>query len=695
MAFPEENQTPNPNGVTTFILQALGWCLARAPEAVPRALAAGGGEGLLWLAPRRRRLMESNLAHAFPARSAAWRRRLARESSRRLVETALLSLAAPWFSEARIRACGRLAPSVEALARDLAARPRPLVLATLHLALWETQTWLMLLSPVPLPEFGIIFRPLDNSAADAFFKRARERFGMRLLSRKEGFAEALRILRERGVVGVLFDQNAGMQGALTLLFDRVGSSTELPGLLRAKFGAELRTFYPRRTGFWRVEFASDPVEQDGTVEGSTLALNRWLERALADEDLCASWLWAHDRWRNQDVPARRLRLEAKRDFLAADLAVRGRTTMPRRTRIWVRLPNWLGDVVMVLPLLRALRVSRPDAELTVVAKAAFLPLLDPWGVADRLEGLPPRGAGYFRHFLRLRGAYPDVWILFTQSARGDLEARLAGCPQRFGILRPGRRRPLLTHAYAVPPDFDETQHHQFELWTKFLEHFGLAVAPDLAPLVSVNASVASPAASLARATASSPSLRASPRAADDLIGAAAADTVGLERTAAAGPIGLIAGSENYPAKRWPVAHWRSLIEALPGERFVLFGTAGDAPITAAIAAGSDPSRVENLAGRTTLPAYAARLSACRLVIANDTGGMHLANALGVPLIALFGPTNPLRTGPIFSAPVKILQPEGCPPTGGAPLSTLTPAAVIEAVAGLPLTRPSPIAATDF
>jgi lipopolysaccharide heptosyltransferase II len=677
MGFPEENQTPNPNGVTTLILQALGWCLARAPEAVPRALAAGGGEGLLWLAPRRRRLMESNLGHAFPERSAAWRRRLARESSRRLVETALLSLAAPWFSETRIRACGRLAPSVEALARDLAARPRPLVLATLHLALWETQTWLMLLSPVPLPEFGIIFRPLDNSAADAFFKRARERFGMRLLSRKEGFAEALRILRERGVVGVLFDQNAGMQGALTLLFDRVGSSTELPGLLRAKFGAELRTFYPRRTGFWRVEFGSEVVEQDGSVEGATLALNRWLERALTDEDLCASWLWAHDRWRNQDVPARRLRLEAKRDFLSADLAARGLTAMPRRTRIWVRLPNWLGDVVMVLPLLRALRASRPDAELTLVAKAAFLPLLEAWGVADRLEPLPPRGAGYFRHFLRLRGVYPDVWILFTQSVRGDLEARLAGCPQRFGLLRPGRRRPLLTHAYTVPTDFDETQHHQFELWTKFLERFGLAVAPDLSPIDRP----ALPDASVAPALAASPPFSANPRGSNDLL------------AGAAGPIGLIAGSENFPAKRWPVAHWRALIEALPGERFVLFGTAGDAPITAAIAAGHDPARVENLAGRTTLPAYAAHLSACRLVIANDTGGMHLANALGVPLIALFGPTNPLRTGPIFTAPVKTLQPEGCPATGGAPLSTLAPAAVIEAVAGLLLTRPSPIGAT--
>lgn len=314
----------------------------------------------------------------------------------------------------------------------------------------------------------------------------------------------------------------------------------------------------------------------------------------------------------------------------------------------MRSPNWLGDAVMALPLLRALRTSRPDAEITLLARPALLPLLETWGVADRLHPLPPRGPGYFLHFLRLRGAYPDVWLLFTQSVRGDLEARLTGCPQRFGILRPGRRRPLLTHAYAVPADFDERRHHQFELWTKFLEHFGLAVAPDRSPLGQVSGTeLRSPGIS------------------------AFVD----------GPIGLIAGSENNPEKRWPVPHWRALIDALPRERFVLFGTAGDAPITTAIAAGHDPSHVESLAGRTTLPAYAARLSACRLIVANDTGGMHLANALGVPLIALFGPTNPIRTGPIFSAPVQIIQPVGCPAAGRRSLSELTPEAVIKAVRG--------------
>ena len=630
-------------------LSLLGRLLALTPEPVLRALSALGGEAILWLAPRRRRVLRSNLHHAFPEHPRAWRRQVARDSFRRLVETALLSLASPYLSERRIRSIARLGPSVDSLARELSARPRPVVLATLHLALWESQTWFKLLSPVPLGDFGIIFRPLDNAPLDAFVRRTRERHGMRLLSRRGGFAQALAVLRRKGCVGVLFDQNAGQQGALTLLMGRVCSSTELPGLLAAKCGAEIRTFYPRRTAFWRVTFESDPVPFDGTAAGATLSLNRWFESAMADGDLCASWLWAHDRWRNQDIPSVRLRLEAKRDILAADLRNRGLDRPPRNTRVWIRMPNWLGDVVMALPLLRAVRASRPDAEITLVARPAFVPLLEALCVADRVRALPARGPGYLPHFLALRASYPDVWILLTNSLRGDLEARAAGCPQRFGIVRRGRLRPLLTHSYTPPEGFDEAGHHQTELWEDFLRHFGMNAQRDSSPFPT------------------------------DAIGTAQAGPV----TPRAGPIGLIAGSENDPSKRWPVAHWRRLIEAFPGERFELFGTPGDAAVTFAVAAGFDPARVTDLAGSTSLVAFAAALARCRLLVSNDTGGMHLANALGVPLIGLFGPTNPVRTGPVFPSPCRILQPPGCPPEGGGRLADLPPEAVAAAVRDLP------------
>src|SRR5262249_54861055 len=127
---------------------------------------------------------------------------------------------------------------------------------------------------------------------------------------------------------------------------------------------------------------------------------------------------------------------------------------------------------------------RPDAEITLLARKQFLPLLETFQVADRLRALPPQGAGYFSHFWRLREEYADVWLLFTNSIRGDLESYCAGCRQRFGIIRPGRLRPLLSHAYAVPAEFDERSHHQLELWENLLRHFGLNSPPDCRPLDS-------------------------------------------------------------------------------------------------------------------------------------------------------------------------------------------------------------------
>lgn len=624
----------------TFVLKSLGWLIAHLPEFLLRGLAAGLGDLIFFCLPRRRRLVLSNLHHAFPERPATWHRAIGRESCRRLIETGLLSLATPYLHEPRWRRIISAGPGLLAAHARHHADPAATLICSPHLAYWEAQTAQSLLVPAPFPEFGTIFRPLDNPAANAFVQRSRERFGIRLLSRKEGFAEALKILRRRGWVGVLFDQNAGLQGALTTLFGRVCATTELPGLMAEKFSARVYGIFPRREGFWRVTIDLHPLSHDNTSAAVTIGLNRWLEQLLSsDDNLCASWLWAHDRWRNQDMPSRRLRLEAKRDLLAEELTLRGLATPLQRTRIWIRLPNWLGDVVMALPLLRAIRAGRPDAEIHLVAKRPFAPLLASWGVADRIHPLPARGLGYWRFFRGLKHEYPDVWLLFTNSVRGDVEAWLTGCRQRFGLVRPGKWRPLLTHRYRVPADFDEARQHQLTLWENFLRHFGLTAPVDRSP-----------------------------------VGAAGTSPMDSNRSVSA-PIGLIPGSENTPEKRWPVAHWRALIQAFPEEHFVVFGTATDAPIAMAVCADFAPTHVSSLAGKTDLPTYVRQLTQCRLLITNDTGGMHLANALGVPLIGLFGPTNPVRTGPIFSGPTSILQPPGCPPTGGGSLADLSPETV--------------------
>jgi ADP-heptose:LPS heptosyltransferase/lauroyl/myristoyl acyltransferase len=628
-------------------LRTAGWILAHLPESFSRYLAAGLGDLMFFSLPRRRQVVLSNLHHAFENKPAAWHRAIGRESCRRLIETALLSLAMPYIATKRLRAMLRLSPSLDAAVAahraadspDGAGDPGPLLCATVHFCCWEAQTAIPLIASQPCVEFGIIFRPLDNAAADAWVKRSRERFGMRMLSRKAGFHEAMKILRQRGCVALLFDQNAGIHGSLCTLFGRVCSTSELAGVLAEKYQARLLAVYPRRLGFWRAELCADAIVHDGSSSGMTLALNRWLESRLSSsDDACASWLWAHDRWRNQDVPARRLRLEARRDLLAADIAARGLAAIPRKTRLWIRLPNWLGDVVMAIPLLRAIRASRPDAAITLLARAQFLPLLEQFGLADRILPLPAPGVDRFLQFWRFRHEYPDCYLNLPTSFRGDLEACLTRCRQRFGLARRGRRRPLLTHVWRVPDDFDETRQHQVKLWELFLRSFGLDAPPDFSPL----------------------------------------RPPGPDRRGTAPVIGLICGSENDPEKRWPEAHWRELIiqtaATRPAARFRLFGTANDQPVTAGVAYGLGPT-VSDLAGRTDLAAFAARLTDCTLLIANDTGGMHLANALGVPVLALFGPTSPLRTGPVFDAPVCLLQAPGSTPAGGGDLAALAPETV--------------------
>jgi len=255
----------------------IGRLLAWTPEFLLRPVVWLLGRLAWWLIASRRRLILSNLHHAFPERPAAWHAAIGRECFRRVVETACFSMAMPFLPEARIRRMLTGDAGLAKLFAEQQTRPHPVMVCTPHVAHWEAGTALRLVVDTPFPEFGVIFRPLDNAAADAWLKRTRERFGMKLLSRREGFLEANHILSRNGCVVILFDQNAGTQGALTTLFGRVCSTTAMPGSLAARNGAEVVSIYPRHIGFWRIQLCCEPIRNDGTAEGITIALNQWLK----------------------------------------------------------------------------------------------------------------------------------------------------------------------------------------------------------------------------------------------------------------------------------------------------------------------------------------------------------------------------------------------------------------------------------
>ncbi|MGE9295230.1 MAG: glycosyltransferase family 9 protein [Puniceicoccales bacterium] len=630
------------------LIHIFGLILARCPEVFSCALAGCFGDLIFRLPTKRRRNVLANLHHAFPELTEHERRQIARTSCRRAVEMALFVLVSPHFSEAQLRRRFELDPYFEQELNANAASPEPCVAVVPHLSLMESLTLLPVLTDKGSPRIATIYRPLKQRALEDWVLRTRERFGMRLLSRKQGFAEAIELLRERGVVAILFDQNAGNTGLLTTFLGRVCSSTELPGMLAAKFNARYVAVWTERTGFWRGRLKMEDLPRPEETNEAVFTANAWFENKLRLEPaIREDWLWLHDRWRTQDQPERRLQIKHRRDALAEEITWRKWPALPCQTRIWIRMPNWLGDVVMAIPLVRAIRRGRPDAQITLLARGHLAPLLEGLPEADRVIALPgKKEPGQQRFFKSLALEYPDTQIQLTNSFRGDREAHWIGAPQRFGILRPGKPRPMLTDSWPLPENFDEAQLHQTELWRQFLESFGLTEKPDFSPCD----------AKLLFATECSASQSKC--------------------------IGLICGTENEPAKRWPVEHWRALIESFPDKQFALFGTQRDREITSRVAEGFDPGRVQNRAGETNLAQFAAAIASCRVLVTNDTGGMHLANMFGTPVVVVFGPTNPIRTGPCFDAPKVLLQPPGCESTGGGDIKDVTPERVAEALASM-------------
>ncbi len=128
-------------------------------------------------------------------------------------------------------------------------------------------------------------------------------------------------------------------------------------------------------------------------------------------------------------------------------------------------------------------------------------------------------------------------------------------------------------------------------------------------------------------------------------------------------LGLVPGAEYGPAKRWMpesfVAVARLLGERTPVQ-WRIFGVASDRPVADLVAAGLD-GQCENLAGQTTLAQFIDRLRECRLLLTNDTGAMHLAAHLGVPVLAIFGSTEERLTGPLGPASRVLRHHVACSP----------------------------------
>lgn len=362
---PPERISPWPGRCLT----AVGWVLRWIPDFILQGICGlVGGAIYRWL-PRRRRILLSNLHHAYPEMTPRELIAMARQSARRVAEMGLWLLLAPHFSEAALRK--RLAVAPEALEHLLTpegADPEPKVVAIPHTCLLEMLTCVPVLPGAErMAACGVIYRPLNQVWLEQWVRSVRERFGLRMLARRNGFTEAVRLLKAGGVVGILFDQHAGLGGVLTTSMDRLTSASPAGGRLAHSYGARLYTAIIERDTFLRgwlriVELPRPQSAMDGVV-----AVEAWLERWLAETpEQRSDWLWMHHRWKTESDRATRFRISAEATHLDQTLALRSWQELPRKTRCWVVVPFSTEGIAAAAPYLRRLRHSRPDFAVTVI-----------------------------------------------------------------------------------------------------------------------------------------------------------------------------------------------------------------------------------------------------------------------------------------------------------------------------------------
>ena len=276
------------------LIAIYAWLLARLPEAFARLNAWALG-WVIWLI--RGPLIKRNLREAFPQRNNQWVRRIGKLSCQRTAEMGLYAIASPLLSEKEIRE--RIQPHPSMLEGESAIPPgRPVVLFVPHFSLMEMMTAVRISYPtLAAREWVTLYRPLDVAAAEVWVKESRERFGMKLVSRRDGFGQVMRAVREGGIGCVLFDQNTSGGTAIDFLGHSC-SVTDLPGIIAQRFQASCHIFWAERCGFWRCQLRTHALQARDSM-GLTLESNAWLaERLSSSDEACADWLWAHDRWRH-------------------------------------------------------------------------------------------------------------------------------------------------------------------------------------------------------------------------------------------------------------------------------------------------------------------------------------------------------------------------------------------------------------
>jgi heptosyltransferase-2 len=293
--------------------------------------------------------------------------------------------------------------------------------------------------------------------------------------------------------------------------------------------------------------------------------------------------------------------------------------------------SWLGDGIMMMPALTAFRARLPHAEVTVLAKPSVAAL---WRLFPGTDEVLPweKGLRGTPETVRLvKAGQFDFAYICPRSFRSAVIPFLARIPGRRGLAGHARDG-MLTE--TVHLDAAVAGGHQAREYASLfgVEHDALPGPPFLK-------------------VTDDQTVLAKRRLSDtwqDRVGSLEAPRVA----------GFFPGAAHGPAKQWPAERFIQLGKQLLGEhscRILVLGAQGDREVCAEVAAGIGRG-ARTLAGETSLALLAALLKLCRVVVANDSGGMHLAAAVGVPVVGLFGMTDPVKTAPLGEGHQLIMAP---------------------------------------
>jgi heptosyltransferase-2 len=299
-------------------------------------------------------------------------------------------------------------------------------------------------------------------------------------------------------------------------------------------------------------------------------------------------------------------------------------------KIVVRAPNWIGDVVLSFPALESLKRNLPQAQIWIAAREE---VQDLYSSLDFVKGIIPLpGLNNFRNLReaskKIKEYDFDIGLLLANSFSSALLFFLAKIPQRWGYSRDNRGF-LLTK--GVPfKNLDGPASHQVNYYLNLISGLGFQTSdPELV-------------------------LPLSSREKDWVKNELSASGYDQKKPL----IILNPGAYYGPAKRWPASRFAELASMLQEKnkaQILIVGSAEEVELVESIAS-SMTERPINMAGKTTLLQLAELISLADLFITNDSGPMHITNALRVPLIAIFGPTDPRVTGP-FHQPSAVIKKE--------------------------------------